>query len=136
PGHPGRRRADAQLRRERLRARLWLRSCRLCRRRLRRPRPNGQGGQRPLRFSSERGPGEASGAADQQAAQAREAAAPRALRPVDLEEIRLRRAELRNGALVPDPPFWGARLIERVPVKALVPYLNERMLFQFQWGFR
>jgi 5-methyltetrahydrofolate--homocysteine methyltransferase len=58
------------------------------------------------------------------------------LRPVDMEEIRLRRAELQNGMAVPEPPFWGARVIERVPVKALVPYLNERMLFQFQWGFR
>jgi 5-methyltetrahydrofolate--homocysteine methyltransferase len=65
-----------------------------------------------------------------------EAAAPRALRPIDLEEIRLRRAELRNGVAVPQPPFCGARVIERVPVRALVPYINERMLFQFQWGFR
>src|SRR5439155_16753729 len=24
----------------------------------------------------------------------------------------------------------------RVPAKAIVPYLNERMLFQFQWGYR
>ncbi len=23
-----------------------------------------------------------------------------------------------------------------MPVKAVVPYLNERMLYQFQWGFR
>jgi 5-methyltetrahydrofolate--homocysteine methyltransferase len=37
---------------------------------------------------------------------------------------------------VPAPPFWGARVLERVPLKALVPYLNETMLFQFQWGFR
>jgi 5-methyltetrahydrofolate--homocysteine methyltransferase len=27
-------------------------------------------------------------------------------------------------------------VVERVPVRALVPYLNETMLFQFQWGFR
>ena len=26
---------------------------------------------------------------------------------------------------VPVPPFWGARVVERVPVKTLVPYLNE-----------
>jgi len=37
---------------------------------------------------------------------------------------------------VPEPPFWGPRTIARVPVKALVPFLNERMLYQFQWGFR
>ena len=63
-----------------------------------------------------------------------EAAAP--TRPVDYEEIRTRRSELAKGAPVPVPPFWGGRLVERVPLKTLVPYLNETMLFQFQWGFR
>ena len=62
--------------------------------------------------------------------------AARPARPVDLEEIKLRRAELATQAPVPTPPFWGPRVVERVPVRALVPYLNETMLFQFQWGFR
>ena len=57
-------------------------------------------------------------------------------RPVDAEEIRLRRAELTARVPVPTPPFWGPRVIARVPAKALVPYLNETMLYQFQWGFR
>jgi 5-methyltetrahydrofolate--homocysteine methyltransferase len=64
------------------------------------------------------------------------AADARPLRPVDFEEIRLRRAELNRGVPVPVPPFWGAQTIARVPVKAIVPYLNERMLYQFQWGYR
>jgi 5-methyltetrahydrofolate--homocysteine methyltransferase len=62
--------------------------------------------------------------------------AAKPLRPVDAEEVRLRRAELAREYAVPTPPFWGPRVIERVPVKALIPYLNETMLFQFQWGFR
>jgi 5-methyltetrahydrofolate--homocysteine methyltransferase len=62
--------------------------------------------------------------------------ATEAQRPVDAEEIRLRRAELTARVPVPTPPFWGPRVIARVPVKALVPYLNETMLYQFQWGFR
>ena len=37
---------------------------------------------------------------------------------------------------MPLPPFWGPQTIARVPVKAIVPYLNERMLYQFQWGYR
>jgi 5-methyltetrahydrofolate--homocysteine methyltransferase len=37
---------------------------------------------------------------------------------------------------VPTPPFWGPRVLARVPVDALVPYLNERMLYQFHWGYR
>jgi 5-methyltetrahydrofolate--homocysteine methyltransferase len=64
------------------------------------------------------------------------AADPRPMRPVDLTEIRWRRQELTRGIHVPVPPFWGARTVARVPVKALVPYLNERMLYQFHWGFR
>ncbi|GAB4352087.1 MAG: methionine synthase [Kiloniellaceae bacterium] len=57
-------------------------------------------------------------------------------RPVDLEETRLRRDELAAGVSIPEPPFWGPRVLARVPLDALVPFLNERMLYQFQWGFR
>ncbi|HYM73938.1 MAG TPA: methionine synthase [Stellaceae bacterium] len=64
------------------------------------------------------------------------AADARAERPIDLEEVRLRRAELNRGVEVPAPPFWGAQVLERVPVKSVAPYLNERMLYQFQWGYR
>ncbi len=64
------------------------------------------------------------------------AADAKPMRPVDVEEIRLRRAELTKDIPVPVPPFWGPRTIARVPVKALVPFLNERMLYQFQWGYR
>lgn len=58
------------------------------------------------------------------------------VRPIDLEEIRLRKAELTAGVAIPSPPFWGPKTIERVPVRALLPYLNETMLFQFHWGFK
>jgi 5-methyltetrahydrofolate--homocysteine methyltransferase len=64
------------------------------------------------------------------------AADPRPERPIDLEEIRLRRAELTSGVPVPPPPFWGARTLESVPAKTIASYLNERMLYQFQWGYR
>jgi 5-methyltetrahydrofolate--homocysteine methyltransferase len=59
-----------------------------------------------------------------------------ALRPVDVEETRLRRNELSRGIEVPKPPFWGPRVLEGVPVAALLPYLNENMLFQFHWGYK
>ncbi|HZU88220.1 MAG TPA: vitamin B12 dependent-methionine synthase activation domain-containing protein, partial [Stellaceae bacterium] len=57
-------------------------------------------------------------------------------RPIDLTEIRLRRAELHRGLPVPVPPFWGPRLIARISPQAVLPYLNERMLYQFHWGYR
>jgi 5-methyltetrahydrofolate--homocysteine methyltransferase len=43
---------------------------------------------------------------------------------------------IANKAEVPTPPFWGARLVEQIAPKALVPYLNERLLYQLQWGYR
>jgi 5-methyltetrahydrofolate--homocysteine methyltransferase len=60
----------------------------------------------------------------------------RALRPLELEAIMLKRQELAKQVEVPTPPFWGAKIIENVPVKALIPYLNEQMLFTFHWGFK
>lgn len=65
-----------------------------------------------------------------------EAAQPRELRPVDYEEIRLRRAELNQDRETPTPPFWGAKIIDAVPIRALVPYLSETMVYQFHWGFK
>ena len=58
------------------------------------------------------------------------------LRPLELEAIKLKRAELAKQVEVPKPPFWGARIIDDIPVKALLPYLNEQMLFTFHWGFK
>ncbi|MGH7043372.1 MAG: methionine synthase, partial [Acetobacteraceae bacterium] len=59
----------------------------------------------------------------------------RAFRPVDVALVRERRSRVTAGVPVPTPPFWGARVIE-APPKALVPFINERSLYQLQWGFR
>jgi 5-methyltetrahydrofolate--homocysteine methyltransferase len=37
---------------------------------------------------------------------------------------------------VPAPPFWGSRVVEHIPLKAALGFINEIMLFQVQWGFR
>ncbi|NBX03264.1 MAG: methionine synthase, partial [Alphaproteobacteria bacterium] len=58
------------------------------------------------------------------------------LRPVEVEAIQTKRAELARQVEVPAPPFWGSRIIESIPTKALIPYLNEQMLFTFHWGFK
>jgi 5-methyltetrahydrofolate--homocysteine methyltransferase len=58
------------------------------------------------------------------------------LRPIEAEAVKLKRAELARQVEVPTPPFWGARIIDNIPVKALIPYLNEQMLFTFHWGFK
>ncbi len=37
---------------------------------------------------------------------------------------------------IPDPPFWGSRLAERLDLDLLYPYINRTALFRGQWGFR
>ena len=49
--------------------------------------------------------------------------------------MRERRRRITQGVPVVEPPFWGARIVEATP-KAVVPFINERSLYQFQWGFR
>jgi 5-methyltetrahydrofolate--homocysteine methyltransferase len=59
----------------------------------------------------------------------------RAFRPVDVAAVRERRRRLTSDVPLVAPPFWGARIVE-APAKAVVPFVNERSLYQFQWGFR
>jgi 5-methyltetrahydrofolate--homocysteine methyltransferase len=60
---------------------------------------------------------------------------PRGFAPVDLAYAAKRRHRVAAESTPPAPPFWGARVLEAAP-KALVPFINERSLYQFQWGFR
>jgi 5-methyltetrahydrofolate--homocysteine methyltransferase len=60
---------------------------------------------------------------------------PRGFAPVDVAYAEERRRRLTAEEPVPAPPFWGARVIEAAP-KAIIPFINERSLYQFQWGFR
>jgi 5-methyltetrahydrofolate--homocysteine methyltransferase len=59
----------------------------------------------------------------------------RGFAPVDVQAAQARRRRLTADQPTPQPPFWGARMIEAAP-KAIIPFINERSLFQFQWGFR
>ncbi|MFO0837105.1 MAG: homocysteine S-methyltransferase family protein [Phycisphaerae bacterium] len=48
-----------------------------------------------------------------------------------------RRGEgISDSTLVPRPPFWGSRVIESLPLRAVLAFINEVMLFQVQWAFR
>ena len=64
-----------------------------------------------------------------------EQADTRGYQPVDLAAAQARRHRLTRAVAVAEPPFWGARVIEASP-NAVIPFLNERSLYQFQWGFR
>ncbi len=37
---------------------------------------------------------------------------------------------------IPDPPFWGSRVIEHVELDELFPFINHNALFRGQWGFK
>jgi 5-methyltetrahydrofolate--homocysteine methyltransferase len=58
-----------------------------------------------------------------------------AFRPVDIAAVRERRRALTRDVQAVQPPFWGPRVLEST-AKAVLPFLNERSLYQFQWGFR
>jgi len=60
---------------------------------------------------------------------------PRGFAPVDVNYAQARRRRVAAESTTPAVPFWGARVMEAAP-KALVPFINERSLYQFQWGFR
>ncbi|HEX7390896.1 MAG TPA: methionine synthase, partial [Acidiphilium sp.] len=59
----------------------------------------------------------------------------RGFAPVDPAVAQARRRRITEGVPVAEPPFWGARMIE-APPKAIIPFVNERSLFQLQWGYR
>ncbi|HEX4262477.1 MAG TPA: methionine synthase [Acetobacteraceae bacterium] len=59
----------------------------------------------------------------------------RAFRPVDVAAVQARRRRMTSDAPEIATPFWGPRVIEADP-RAVVPFLNERSLYQLQWGFR
>jgi len=37
---------------------------------------------------------------------------------------------------VPEPPFWGDRVVEDIDLDAIYPYINTTALFRGQWGFK
>lgn len=47
-----------------------------------------------------------------------------------------RSAIVKTDNAIPNPPFWGSRCIEFVPLASLLPYINRTALFKFQWGFK
>jgi 5-methyltetrahydrofolate--homocysteine methyltransferase len=63
-------------------------------------------------------------------APARTAATPAVDRPTPAH------SGIRRDVPIPAPPFWGSRLIEKIELKAALPYLNRKMLFQIQWQYK
>jgi len=47
----------------------------------------------------------------------------------------LTRSDVARDVPVPDPPFWGSRVVRGVPIDDIAAYLNRTALFRNQWGF-
>jgi len=45
-------------------------------------------------------------------------------------------SQVRRDAQVPRAPFLGSRVVERIALDAILPYVNENVLFKFQWQFK
>ena len=37
---------------------------------------------------------------------------------------------------IPTPPFWGSRVIQKIDLQTILPYINEKMLFGVQWEYK
>jgi len=46
------------------------------------------------------------------------------------------KSNIARDRAVPEPPFWGSRVVEHLEPRAVAAYLNENMLFQVQWQYR
>jgi 5-methyltetrahydrofolate--homocysteine methyltransferase len=82
-------------------------------------------------------------AAAAQRQQTAPAAPKNAAKPADccpthaaVREVVKLRSNLPPAPDVPEPPFWGTRVISDIDVAELFDYLNERTLISTQWQFR
>jgi len=46
------------------------------------------------------------------------------------------RSDLPTDNPIPAPPFWGSRVVEKVDLQSILPYINENMLFNVQWQYK
>ncbi len=46
------------------------------------------------------------------------------------------RSDVATDNPIPRPPFWGSRVIEKINLQTVLPYINEKMLFGVQWEYK
>lgn len=58
-------------------------------------------------------------------------------RPVEVSESELpERSDVAVTNPIPEPPFWGDRIVRGIALADYLPYLDERALFMGQWGLK
>ncbi len=46
------------------------------------------------------------------------------------------RSDVRQDVPVPQPPFWGSRVVRGLPLRDIYPFVNEIALFRGQWQYQ
>ncbi len=46
------------------------------------------------------------------------------------------KSEVSSKVPIPEPPFWGSRVVRGIPLREVFPYVNEVALFRAQWGYQ
>lgn len=44
--------------------------------------------------------------------------------------------EITFNHTIPEPPFWGKRIVSGIPIEAVIPYLNKRVLIKGRWQIK
>ena len=50
--------------------------------------------------------------------------------------IDTQRSDVSRDNRIPQPPFWGSRIVKGIPLNDYLPMLDERALFMGQWGLK
>jgi 5-methyltetrahydrofolate--homocysteine methyltransferase len=46
------------------------------------------------------------------------------------------RSDVSRGVTIPNPPFWGSRVVRGIPLRDIFPWINEVTLFRGQWQYQ
>ena len=67
---------------------------------------------------------------------AADVSSPESASPDHGSEVASLQSAISDRVPIPKPPFWGSRVVEQIPLRAVLAYINEVMLFQVQWEFK
>lgn len=60
---------------------------------------------------------------------------PPTITEADLKALPAPRSLVTQGVLVPQPPFWGSKVVD-VAIEDIYPFLNEKVVYTGHWSFR
>jgi 5-methyltetrahydrofolate--homocysteine methyltransferase len=61
---------------------------------------------------------------------------PRGVKGASGDTTHTVRSEVSVGVPIPQPPFWGSRVVYDIPIENVFAYVNETALFKGQWQFK